>query len=131
MKPLRDNRNIISFFLLSYFTCGIYGIWFCYCWARDINIICHRDGQKTTGAFLFTVFTLLTLGIYPFYWTYRVANRLAGYCMTMGLPCRINGKSTLITSILGIFLCGLPTLYALHLLFVTTNEMARYHNVHP
>lgn len=131
MRPVKENRNIIRYLIFSLLTYGIYGMFFHSRLAKDMNVMCAGDGKKTRGFWLFSLFSLLTLGIYSFVWIHKLGNRMFDYCMRNGIPCAVNGKQLLTLSLLGIFLCNLPTLYALHLTFSTMNVMAYYHNTHP
>ena len=131
MRPVKENRNIVTYLILSLLTYGIYGMFFHGRLAKDMNIMCAGDGRRTRGFWLFTLFSLLTLGIYSFVWFHKLGNRMFDYCMRNGIPCAVDGKKLVRLSVLGMFLCGLPSLYALHLTFSTMNDMAHCHNIHP
>ena len=62
--------------MLFIVTLGIYHLVFISKTAKDVNKMCAGDGKKTTGAFKYLVFTLITLGIYSLVWFYKVENRL-------------------------------------------------------
>ena len=66
-------RNIVVAILLSFITCGIYGIyWF---------ITLTDDAAKVNGDPDFTgvkalIFTLITCGIYGIYWNYKMGKEM-------------------------------------------------------
>lgn len=43
--PIKTDRGVIGWLLLSIVTCGIYSYYFLYCLARDINVMCQDDGD--------------------------------------------------------------------------------------
>ena len=65
------------YFLLSFITCGIYGIYFMTKFTDDLNTIAtKRDGLKTMH-YCLMIFILsgLTLGIYPLVWPVQEVSR--------------------------------------------------------
>ena len=64
-----QKKEIVTCILLSFITCGIYGIvWFIN--LTDDVALLSEDRELNGGkAFLFT---LLTCGIYGFYWAYKI-----------------------------------------------------------
>ena len=47
-ERLKDDRGIVSYILLNLITCGIYGYYFIYQMAHDVNIACDGDGEQTS-----------------------------------------------------------------------------------
>lgn len=47
--PIKADRSLIGWLLLSLVTCGIYSFYFLYCLARDVNTLCQDDGDYTPG----------------------------------------------------------------------------------
>lgn len=62
--------------IFSVITCGIYGIYFWYCYGEDVNELCAEDGKHTPNYIVAWLLSLITCGIYGIYWTYNLASRL-------------------------------------------------------
>ena len=45
--------------------------------AHDVNIACDGDGENTSGLVAFVLLSLITCGIYAWFWYYNLGNRLA------------------------------------------------------
>lgn len=74
--PVKADRSLIGWLLLSLVTCGIYSFYFLYCLARDINVMCQDDGDSTPGLAAFILLSFVTCGFYAYYWYYKIGNRL-------------------------------------------------------
>lgn len=122
------NRGIVKYILLSFITCGIYGLWFLYKLALDVNIMCEGDGQNTTGLLTYFLLSIVTFGIYPFIWFYKLGNRLALNGPKYNLTFQEDGTTLLLWMILGSFLCGVGPLIALYLIIKNVNAMASAYN---
>ena len=68
--PVKNDRSLIGWLLLSIVTCGIYSYYFLYCLARDINVMCQDDGDSTPGLAAFILLSFVTCGFYAYYWYY-------------------------------------------------------------
>ncbi len=64
-----NQRNIATCIILSFVTCGIYGIYWYYCSAQDMNY--YSNGRTATGGSLILL-SIITCGIYMLYWFYIV-----------------------------------------------------------
>ena len=73
---VKDDRNFVTFLILNFITCGIYGIYFWYLYVEDINTVFYGDGEDSPNYILVLVLSLITCGIYGFYWYYKQANRI-------------------------------------------------------
>ena len=60
--------------IFSVITCGIYGIYFWYCYGEDVNEFCAEDGKHTPNYIVAWLLSLITCGIYGIYWTYNLAS---------------------------------------------------------
>ena len=58
--PIKTDRGVIGWLLLSIVTCGIYSYYFLYCLARDINVMCQDDGDSTPGIAAFILLSFVT-----------------------------------------------------------------------
>lgn len=86
MEKLNSNRNFWLVLLLILVTCGIYAFYIIYAFAKETNIVCKDDGKKTTGLFLYIVYSILTLGIYGVVWFCKWINRCNAYLSKNGKP---------------------------------------------
>ncbi len=62
--PIKADRSLIGWLLLSLVTCGIYSFYFLYCLARDVNTLCQDDGDYTPGLAEFILLSFVTCGFY-------------------------------------------------------------------
>ena len=62
-------RNIGLCIVFTILTCGIYGLYWLYCLADDVNTVTGRTDGTSGGLVL--LFTILTCGIYGLYWMYQ------------------------------------------------------------
>ena len=61
-------KNIVVCILLSFVTCGIYGLyWLCEV-TRDVDTISNNPNPRSGGMVI--LLTILTCGLYGFYWWY-------------------------------------------------------------
>ncbi len=127
-RPLRTDRSLIVYILLSLITCGIYGYWFIYQLAQDVNTACQGDNEKTAGLVAYIVFSFLTCGIYQFYWMYKIGNRLSAKASYYGIHMPENGTTILMWLLFGSLLCGFGAIYAHHILFKNTNIICGAYN---
>ncbi len=128
MRKIRTDRNIVVYVLLTIITCGIYGLWFIYEWAQDVNEICRNDGDETPGLLKLILLSLITCGLYSYYWYYKLGNRLQANGPTYGVTISENGTTVLLWLIFGILICGLGQYYGLYLLMKNTNTLATAYN---
>lgn len=98
---MKENRSMFVVILLSLITFGIYGLYFTYSYARDMNIVCEGDGKKTGGLLAQIFLTLITFGIYYYVWTYKVGERIRDNCQKNGVESPCTGGSLLLWDILG------------------------------
>ena len=116
------------YILLSIVTCGIYSWYFIYSLARDVNIMCRDDGQKTGGLLAFILLSIVTCGIYALYWEYSLGNRLAANAPRFGLNFQENGTTVLLWYLVGAFLCGIGPYVAMYILIKNSNALGAAYN---
>ena len=68
MQRIQTDRSLVMYILLSIITCGIYGYYFIYKLAVDVNEMCKSDGDSTPGLLAFILLSLITCGLYAYYW---------------------------------------------------------------
>lgn len=126
--PIKTDRGVIGWLLLSIVTCGIYSYYFLYCLARDINVMCQDDGDSTSGLAAFILLSFVTCGFYGLYWYYKIGNRLQANAPRYGLMFQENGTTVLMWQIVGALLCGLGPIFAMNIIIKNTNAMATAYN---
>ena len=70
-----QQRNFVTFLLLSLITCGIYTWYFLYTMTWDLYTLVGDDG-RTTDPTTVLVLSIVTCGIYTLYWYYTQGNRM-------------------------------------------------------
>lgn len=126
--PIKTDRGVIGWLLLSIVTCGIYSYYFLYCLARDINVMCQDDGDSTPGLAAFILLSFVTCGFYAYYWYYKIGNRLQANAPRYGLMFQENGTTILMWQIIGVLLCGLGPIFAMNIIIKNTNAIATVYN---
>ena len=127
-ERLKDDRGLLSYILLSIITCGIYGYYFIYKMAHDVNIACEGDGESTSGLVAFILLSFITCGIYAWFWYYNLGNRLASNGPRYGLAIQENGTTVLLWWIFGAFICGIGPFIAMHILIKNSNKICNAYN---
>ena len=126
--PVKNDRSLIGWLLLSIVTCGIYSYYFLYCLARDINVMCQDDGDSTPGLAALILLSFVTCGFYAYYWYYKIGNRLQANAPRYGLVFQENGTTVLLWQIIGVLLCGLGPIFAMNIIIKNTNALATVYN---
>lgn len=125
---VNSNRGLFKYIIFSILTLGIYSYYFLYKLAKDVNLICDGDGQKTAGLIKFIVLSFITCGIYSWFWYYNIGNRLASNAPKYGLHFQENGTTIILWFIFGSFICGIGPFVAMHILIKNTNAIANAYN---
>ena len=84
--------------ILSIVTFGIYGLYWLYSLANDINTLTH---QERPSGFKVLVLTIITLGFYELYWLYKAGERINDFQTYQGEM--VDSYRALVYLILGIF----------------------------
>lgn len=129
--PLKTNRSLLSYILLTFITCGIYCYYYHYSLAKEINIACDGDGENTGGLIAFILLSYITLGFYAYYWEYKLGNRLISNAGRYHLNLQGNGTTILMWDIFGILLCGIGPFIGMNILMKNSNAIcAAYNRTH-
>ncbi len=122
-----QQRNFVTFILLSLVTCGIYTFYFIYTTTRDINTMVGNDGRNTepTTAILLSI---VTCGFYTYYWYYDQGNRIKALADRNGIPCNENGTSYLMWVLLGTLICGIGSWIGIYLFIKNLNNLIAAYN---
>lgn len=133
VEPLKTNRKLGSYIFLNIITLGLYGYYFLYRLAKDVNTACEGDGEETAGVVEFVVLSFITLGIYAIVWECKLANRLQRNAKRYNTSFNENSTDILIWQFAGAFLCGAGPYVAMYILITNTNLICwsynRYNNV--
>lgn len=127
-ERLKDDRGLLSYILLSIITLGIYGYYFLYKMAHDINIACEGDGETTSGLVAFILLSFITCGIYAWIWQYKLGNRLCANAPRYGMTFQENGTSVLMWNLFGSLLCGIGPFIAMNILIKNSNLICGAYN---
>ena len=125
---LKADRSLIAYILLTLITCGIYGWYFIYALARDVNAACAGDGKSTAGLVKLILLSIVTCGFYGFYWYYALGNRLAENAPRYGLNFQENGTTVLLWYLVGSLACGIGPFVAMHIIIKNTNALCGAYN---
>lgn len=129
-NPVKNNRSIVLFILLSFISCGLYQLYFIHSVAKDMNRICSgADRRKTAGLLLFLILTPLTCFLYPYYWFYKVGDRIASNARGQyGIYMNENGSTVLLWLILGQFFCAFLSFVGYNVVIKNLNTLASAYN---
>ena len=120
-------RGLLGYVLLSIITLGIYGLYWIYKLAKDVNTICAGDDKKTGGLLKVFFLGLITFGIYDLVWLYMLGDRLQDNAGKYNITIKESGAAVLLWYILGSFIIVGPFI-ALHIIIKNTNALASEYN---
>lgn len=127
-RVLDTDRSLVMYILLTIITCGIYGYYFIYKLAQDINVACEGDGENTPGLATYLILSFITCGFYDLYWEYKIGNRISENAHRYGLIIEENGSSIILWRIFGALICGLGTFVGIHILLKNANTICEAYN---
>ena len=127
--PLKTNRSLLKFILLSLITFGIYGIVVMSAISTDINTIASRhDGKKTMHyCLVLFLFSWLTLGIVPLVWSHRISSRIGSELIRRGIAYRFGAGTFWGWGVLGMLILVGPFVYT-HKLLQSMNLLSADYN---
>lgn len=125
---VKTNRSLFLFIILTFLTCGIYGWYYYYSVAKDVNIICAGDGEETAGLLKHILLLLVTSGIYEYIWQCQLADRLRRNASRYGVTIGENGTTVFLWMLPGSWCCGLGIFVAYHIQMKNINKLARAYN---
>lgn len=123
-------RSFWIMILLTIITCGLYGIYWGWCFTRDMNKICEgRSSEKPSPNYIVVILlSIITCSIYYFVWMYRQGNRLADAADSYKVQNRTTGSTLLLWYIVGCILCGLGPMIAIFMWIDLFNKVADAYN---
>lgn len=98
-KPVIQARNIVVAVLLTFVTCGIYGIFWFISMTDESNSLSDESCASGATAFLYT---LITCGIYGIYWNYKMGQKMANIGKKYNRQIADNSVLYLVLSLLGL-----------------------------
>ena len=93
-----QKRNIVSCLVLTFITCGLYGIYWFICLADDVNTV---SGVRDTSGGTVFLLTLITCGLYGLYWAYKCGEKIDMIKQNRGMASSNGGVLYLILYIFG------------------------------
>ena len=128
-RDLKENRSLVTLILLSIVTLGIYELYYFHTVARDTNTICEGHEGKTSGLLAYLGLSLLTCGIYSFFWWYRIGDMLARAVRRRDLQASVSGSTVLICWLLGSFVFPIISFVAIYYVNEALNELSADYNL--
>lgn len=126
--PVTTSRSLLTWFLLTLVTCGIYDLYFVYKLAQDTNAMCAGDGEETPGIVPYILLSIVTCGFYALYWDYKLGNRLQRNAPRYGLAFQESGTTILLWEVVGSLLCCIGPFIAMNIIIRNMNSMALAYN---
>lgn len=97
--PPIEERNIAMVIILSFITCGIYGIYWFVKVTDEAKQLSSADNASGGLAF---VYTLITCGIYTIYWNYKMGKNMYEAGQKYGINIEDNSVIYLVLSLFGL-----------------------------
>lgn len=125
---LKTRRGVIKWYALNIITLGIYACVFISKMAKETNITCAADKQKTRGFFVYFILSILTLGLYAIIWNYRVTERHAKNLSSNEEKVILSGVEWFLWNFFGILLLGLGPIIAMYKQIKQWNKVNKIYN---
>ena len=87
-----------------------------------------RPVTENRDFILYVILTIITCGIYSFYWYYCLGNRLAKNAPRYGMSFQENGTTVLLWMVIGSLVCGLGTWVATYIIIKNCNQLCAVYN---
>lgn len=98
---LGNPRNPVLVLLFTFLTCGLYYLWIIYAISAETrDFLGETEINVSPGAEV--LLTIITFGIWDFYWDYRMGKRMALMCQRVGLPVTDNAVLYLVLDLVGV-----------------------------
>ena len=113
---MQEKKDFIKVVLLSIVTCGIYEIIFLYEYDRDLRPLLTSVTKKPPEFLLFFVLSLLTCGLFMYYWYYCVFEAQAAEAAARGVA--LDVEEPLVMT-----LCMIIPIFKIYLLCENFNKL--------
>lgn len=126
---MRTDRNLLTYILLSIFTCGIYNIVFYSDLGDDVNFIARpRDGKHLMHyCLMYFLVGPFTCGIYMFVWFHSLSARIGNEARARGIATSFGAGSFWLWYVIGSFFIVGPFIY-IYQLCSTMNMISEDYN---
>ncbi|MEY8337370.1 DUF4234 domain-containing protein [Lachnospiraceae bacterium 62-35] len=123
-------RSFWMLLLLSTVTCGLYSLFWWFCFIEDTNRICAgRSLEKPSpNYFIVILLSCVTCGIYPIIWLYKQGNRLADAAASYNINNHTTGSTLLLWDLFGSLLCCAGPFICLYMWIDLFNKVADAYN---
>jgi hypothetical protein len=126
--PLKTDRSLLIYILLSLVTCGIYSLFFIHSLAKDVNVACAGDGKETAGLLKLILLSIITCGIYGVYWYYSLGDRLHENGPRYGVNITETGTTILLWILIGLLFACAGSFVAMYFIIKNTNAICESYN---
>lgn len=126
---LNGDRSFGVTFLLCFITLGIYALYIIHAFAKETNIACAEDGRHTNGLLLYLLFSLLTLGIYPIFWTCNWISRCNSYLIDKDRPEGLQQYTYILSLLFGWLTFGILNIVVFAKMIYLQNDVNSTYNV--
>ncbi len=128
-RPMRSDRSLLTYILLTILTCGIYNVVFYSDLGDDVNFVSSpRDGQKLMHfCLMYFIVSPLTCGIYSLIWFHNMSARIGNEARARGIATDFGAASFWLWYVLGSFIVVGPFIY-IHQLCSTMNMICDDYN---
>lgn len=130
MKELRDDYSLFKYIVYGILTLGIYDIWMFHSMVKDVNAICVLDKDKTPGVWKLILFSLLTCGIYSWFWWLGISRRLKRAVGKHNLHSEVTPGTVALTIFIGNYF-PVCSWIGVKLVIDAVNELASDYNANP
>lgn len=97
------SKSIGLYLVLSIVTCGLYGLYWLYSMAKDVNELAKSQGQKDGfEPFLVVILGIVTCHIYTLYFLYKSGKMISTLQKPNGIHCNDDSVVLLVLSLLGL-----------------------------
>ena len=97
---MKQDRSLLLYVLLSFVTFSVYHFYFMDLWAKDVNILCEKDGKHTVGVEKMMLFSVLTFGVYKYVWLAEIVDRICDNAAEYDVEVRQDSETFLVWMIL-------------------------------
>ncbi len=94
-----QKRSIAVCIILSFITCGIYGLYWFVVMTNEANTLSNREGDTSGGVAL--ILSIITCNIYGIYWAYKMGEKLDQAKVNRGMQ---PGSAAVVYLILQLFI---------------------------
>lgn len=95
-----QQRGIVMCIVLTFVTCGIYGLYWLYAMTEDANKV-SGEANPTSGGMVLLL-SLVTCGLYSIYWVYKMGKTLNEAGTKRGVEIQDNSVLYLILTLIGL-----------------------------